>query len=129
MVRLPTKKNMPLEKQNDRIYFSPNTTGKYIVILTDTYLGNQHAIGIDCDSYPKMIWDSYEEFSLPLSTDNLSRCCGRNEIFFNIRMMAEIFCTYKKEKELILITLWFVMRIFSYRNSDLYMINSDIDHM
>ncbi len=80
--------------------FAPDTKGKYVVILTYTNLGNQHAIGIECDSRPKMIWDSYEEYSLPLSPDNLSHCCGKNEIFWNIFLMAKIFCTNKKGKEI-----------------------------
>ena len=79
--------------------FSPKTSGKYIAILSSSNLGNNHAIGIDCDSYPKMIWDSYEQYSLPLSRDNLSRCCGKDEVFLKIEMMAEIFRTNKKRNK------------------------------
>jgi len=47
--------------------------------LQDTVGNNSHVVGINVAK--RLIYDCQENSALPLSLDNLSRCCGRNRTF------------------------------------------------
>lgn len=65
-------------------------TGKYICVLCDGNYANNHAIGVDCDSNPKLIWDCCEDFSLELTRQNLDRFCGQDTHCYKIQNIAEL---------------------------------------
>ena len=50
--------------------------GKYVCIVCDHMITNSHAIVIDCDERPKLIWDAYDFQALELNETNLGKCCG-----------------------------------------------------
>lgn len=79
-------------KQQTRLEFLMSTTaiGMYICLLSDQQLGGTHAIGIDCRSEKKIIWDCCESCALELSRENLDKCCGDHNVFANMRSISEL---------------------------------------
>ena len=64
--------------------------GMYVAILTDSNYGQGHVVGIDCESAPKLIWDSSETRALMLTYANLDRCVGEYQHCFRIRFIGRI---------------------------------------
>jgi hypothetical protein len=62
--------------------------GLYIVTLEDNMGQKTHSVGIDSES--RIIYDCLENFSLSLSLENLSRCCGDGRTFITFRFYCEI---------------------------------------
>ena len=50
--------------------------------------GSVHAIGIDCDSKPKMIWDCCEPRTMTLNRNNLDICVGENVSFKSMKVIG-----------------------------------------
>ena len=69
---------------------SDSSDRMYICILSDQQLARGHAVGIDCRSKPKLIWDCCENQALPLSQENLGICCGVENLFHKISIIAEL---------------------------------------
>ena len=66
------------------------STGKYVCLLCDGNYSTTHEIGVDCDVYPKLIWDCCEDSALELSEANLDRCCGPGTYLKSISFMGEL---------------------------------------
>ena len=66
------------------------TKGKYVCVLTDIEFCSQHSVGIDCDSFPKMIWYCCEKKPMELSRTNLDTCVGGKDMFLEIKIMGLI---------------------------------------
>ena len=73
------------------IPFLMNTkTGKYVCVVTDNNYAEKHVIGIDCESDPKLIWDTSEKQAMELSHENLDKCTGTGNYCLKIRTIGEI---------------------------------------
>ena len=66
------------------------STGKFVCILCDGNFSSTYAIGVDCDSNPKLIWDCCENTALELSSANLDRCCGQGTCLTSIACMVQV---------------------------------------
>ena len=49
-----------------------------------------HAIGVDCNSNTKLIWDYYEQSTVEYCEESLTRCCGTNSRFLLISHLGEL---------------------------------------
>ena len=76
------------------------TRGKYVCCLCDGNYSSNHAIGVDCDSCPKHIWDCCERYALELTMKNLHRCCGHNSHFEKIKYVGQLKQYGQKSKKL-----------------------------
>ena len=61
---------------------------KWILILKDHNGSEHHAVGFDCKT--QLFYDSCEKKAMKMSLENLSRCCGRNNMFHSIKVMVEL---------------------------------------
>ena len=61
---------------------------KWILILKDHNGSEHHAVGFDCKT--QLIYDSCEKKAMKMSLENLSRCCGRNNMFHSIKLMVQL---------------------------------------
>ena len=61
---------------------------KWILILKDHNGSEHHAVGFDCKT--QLIYDSCEMKAMKMSLENLSRCCGRNNMFHSIKLMVQL---------------------------------------
>ena len=77
--------------------------GMFVCILTDNNYGQNHVVGIDCESYPKQIWDTSETHSLELTQANLDRCTGIDNVCIKIKFIGRIMrkntCDRSREKK------------------------------
>lgn len=78
---------------DDRFQYLLKATGKYVCILTSfPNMNNSHAIGVDCDCSPKMIYDSYDQRAVELTIENLNVCSGfPDSVFGSIYQIGKLF--------------------------------------
>ena len=61
---------------------------KWILILKDHNGSEHHAVGFDCKT--QLIYDSCEDKAMKMSHENLSKCCGQNNMFDSIKLMVQL---------------------------------------
>ena len=61
---------------------------KWILILKDHNGSEHNAVVFDCKT--QFIYDSCEDKAMKMSYENLSRCCGRNNMFDSIKLMVQL---------------------------------------
>ena len=66
------------------------TVGKYVCVLQDNNYAQNHVIGIDCESCPKLIWDCAETNALRFTQENLNRCAGHGLVCIAIKCIGEL---------------------------------------
>ena len=86
-----TRLRIPLPACGDNIakyLIQKKDTVLLLVQLEDTVGNNSHVVGINVAK--RLIYDCQENSALPLSLDNLSRCCGVNRTFARFYHYCEI---------------------------------------
>ena len=93
VIRKKTKYNLVKMKINARNYIpllKSVNNGRYVCVLQDNNYGQNHVVGINCDSKPKMIWDCAEVNALLFTKQNLDRCVGHGMVCIAIKCIGEI---------------------------------------
>lgn len=85
-VQFHNRKGLPTHEK----LMKADVKGKYVCVLLDSNYSTNHAVGIDCDSEPKMIWDCCESQALNLCVSHLNRCVGSDESFVRISYIGEL---------------------------------------
>ena len=89
--------NIPGNLSTHEYLMKSEVKGKYVCVLLDNNECTNHAIGINCDSKPKLIWDCCESQAMFLNMKNLGRCVGEKSTFVRIKFIAKL-KKYKVEK-------------------------------
>ena len=92
-IRKKTKFNLVKVKYNGSNYIPflfQCTVGKYVCVLQDNNYAQNHVIGVDCESIPKLIFDCAETSALKLSQENLNRCVGEGLVCIAIKCIGEL---------------------------------------
>ena len=66
------------------------TCGRYVCVIQDNNYGQNHVVGISCDSNPKLIWDCAETNAMILTQENLNRCAGNGLVCISIKCIGEL---------------------------------------
>ena len=93
VIRKKTKYNLVKVKLNVRNYIPflhSVQRGRYVCVLQDNNYGQNHVVGIDCESIPKLIWDCAERNALLFTQQNLDRCVDHGKICIAIKCIGEI---------------------------------------
>ena len=84
-------KKVPVQNRNNLVKYLHNVKGLFVCILNAfPNSNNTHAIGVDCNVSPKLIWDSCEKTALKYCTESLDVCVGPNSSFHCVAYIGEI---------------------------------------
>ena len=84
-------KKVPVTNRRHLMQHLHGAKGLFVCILNAFPNSNDtHAIGVDYNVSPKLIWDSCEQSALEFCTDSLNVCVGPNSLFHCIAYIGEI---------------------------------------
>ena len=93
VLRVKTKYNLVKVKKGVRNYipFLLNASkGKFVCVLQDNNYGQNHVVGINCESSPTLIWDCVERNAMELTQRNLDCCTKQGMVCIAIQCIGEL---------------------------------------
>ena len=73
------------------------TTGLFVAVISSQDGNKSHTVGIDAST--KSIYDCMEKYVLQLNEDNMSICCGPNQVFDKIAYVCELKMKQQKKRK------------------------------
>ena len=73
------------------------TTGLFVAVISSKDGNKSHTVGIDAST--KSIYDCMEKYVLQLNEENMSICCGPNQVFNKIEYVGELKMKRQKKRK------------------------------
>ena len=80
-----------------QLIINEKTTGLFVAIISSKDGNKSHTVGIDAST--KSIYDCMEKYVLQLNEDNMSICCGPNQVFHKIAYVGELKMKQQKKRK------------------------------
>ena len=80
-----------------QLILNEKTTGLFVAIISSKDGNKSHTVGIDAST--KSIYDCMEKYVLQLNEENMSICCGPNQVFNKIEYVGELKMKRQKKRK------------------------------